>query len=174
MKKKYIVLSLCLVLLIFGIILSRKLIINVFTGKIEFPKQHIGKTLTSDDGQSFVVIRRLKVNSRIDDTKHPAIFLVKFKFKSLKIKTNKRLSMIPAPFLIGMTGFREKYWTINEKTDHFQGIYQWESKEIAEKYPESFIFNMMTKRAKPGTVHYEIIADTHLSDYIENHLSKQK
>jgi len=32
--------------------------------------------------------------------------------------------MIPAPFLIGMEGFREKYWTFNKTNDYFQGIYQ--------------------------------------------------
>lgn len=82
------------------------------------------------------------------------------------METNKRLSMIPAPFLMGMKGFREKYWTFNEDTDYFQGIYQWESKEIAENYPGSFIFKLMTKRAASGTLSYEIIPDMVLSKYI--------
>jgi hypothetical protein len=56
-----------------------------------------------------------------------AVFKVKFKFKNLSTGVNKRLSIIPAPFLMGMKGFCEKNWTINESTNYFQGIYQWSS-----------------------------------------------
>jgi hypothetical protein len=89
----------------------------------------------------------------------------------MTLKTNKRLSIIPAPFLINMKGFREKIWTFNEETGLFQGIYQWESKELAEKYPDSFVFNLMTKRAAPETVSYKIIENTLLADYIKSLMS---
>jgi len=118
------------------------------------------------------VLRRLKVEGENDNAEACAVFKVRFKFKSLALKTNKQLSMIPAPFLMGMEGFREKYWTFDEQSGYFQGIYQWESKEIAEKYPESFIFKLMTKRAAPGTLSYEIIPNTDLSQYIEELSSK--
>jgi hypothetical protein len=72
----------------------------------------------------------------------------------------------------GIEGFREKYWTFNEERDYFQGIYQWESKEIAEKYPDSFILKRMTKRSAPGTWSYEIIPNTDLSQYMKGLLSK--
>ena len=66
-----------------------------------------------------------------------------------------------------MNGFREKIWTFDEETNFFQGIYQWESKAIAEKYPNSFVYNLLTKRAAPGTVSYEIIENTELADYMK-------
>ena len=65
-----------------------------------------------------------------------------------------------------MEGFLEKDWTINEATNEFQGIYQWSSTEAAENYPDSFIFKLMTKRAAPSTVTYEIMPDTDVSDYL--------
>ena len=61
----------------------------------------------------------------------------------------------------------EKYWTFNEATGYFQGIYQWESKEIAEKYPDSFIYKLMTKCFTPETLSYEIIQNIDLSQYIK-------
>jgi hypothetical protein len=69
-------------------------------------------------------------------------------------------------FLVFRTGFCEKIWAINEG-GYFQGIYQWESKEYAEEYPGSFIFKMMTKRSAAGTLSYEIIPDTLLSNYVK-------
>jgi hypothetical protein len=69
---------------------------------------------------------------------------------------------------LGMTGFREKNWTINENTNDFQGIYQWTSREMAEHYPDTFIFKLMTKRAAPGTISYEIMPNTDLVEYISN------
>ncbi len=95
-----------------------------------------------------------------------SIFKVRFRFKNFSIGANKRLSIIPAPFLMGMEGFLEKDWTINEATNEFQGIYQWSSTEAAENYPNSFIFKLMTKRAAPGTVTYEIMPNTDLSAYL--------
>ena len=65
-----------------------------------------------------------------------------------------------------MRRFREKIWTFNEDIDFFQGIYQLESKDIAEKYPKSFVFKLMTKHAAPGTISYKIIENVELEDYI--------
>ena len=96
-----------------------------------------------------------------------AVFKVSFKFSKLPLRVNKRLSLFPTPFLIAHPGFRQKIWAINDK-GFFQGIYQWDSKEFAEKYPESFIFKMMTKRSEVGTLSYEIIPDTSLSDYVNS------
>ena len=140
---------------------------NILSGRVHFPEEYIGSALKMEDGKIFTVLRRLRVEGKDDNTKDYTVFRVRFKFKTLGLDTNKRLSMIPAPFLMGMKGFREKFWTFNEKTDYFQGIYQWQSKEIAEKYPDSFIYKLMTKRSAPGTLSYVILPNTDLSDYIK-------
>jgi len=167
-KKRVIILLLILIILLVSLaIFAHTLVFNVFSGRVHFPDESVGVKLKMEDGKIFTVLRRLQVEGENNTTDEFAVFKVRFKFKSLKFETNKRLSMIPAPFLMGMRGFREKYWTFNEETDYFQGIYQWESKEIAEKYPSSFIFKLMTKRAAPGTLSYEIIPDTYISKYIQ-------
>lgn len=171
-KKLIILLSISITLIIFLIGFAHRFVFNVFGGRVHFPEAHVGENLTMEDGKKFIVLRRLQVDGENDSAEEYAVFKVRFRFKSLTLKINKQLSMIPAPFLVGMEGFREKYWTFDEKTDSFQGIYQWESKEIAEKYPDSFIFKLMTKRSAPGTVSYEIIPNTILSQYIKGLSSK--
>jgi len=166
MELKIVVLPVAAILLIFCLIIARTTIGNLLRGYVHFPKEYVGDVLTMEDGQMFTVFRRLKVDGKGDNPDDLAVFKVRFKFKNLSTGANKRLSIIPAPFLMGMTGFREKNWTINENTNDFQGIYQWTSREMAERYPDTFIFKLMTKRAAPGTVSYEIIPNTDLSEYL--------
>ena len=165
-KLKNVILSVFAILLISCLIIARTTIGNVLRGSVHFPEEYVGDVLTMEDGQKFTVFRRLKVDGQGDNHDNQAVFKVRFKFKNLSTGANKRLSIIPVPFLMGMTGFREKYWTINEKTNDFQGIYQWSTKETAERYPDTFIFKLMTKRAAPGTVSYEILPNTDLSEYL--------
>ena len=166
MELKIVVLPVAAILLIFCLIIARTTIGNLLRGYVHFPKEYVGDVLTMEDGKMFTVFRRLKVDGKGDNPDDLAVFKVRFKFKNLSTGANKRLSIIPAPFLMGMTGFREKNWTINENTNDFQGIYQWTSREMAERYPDTFIFKLMTKRAAPGTVSYEIIPNTDLSEYL--------
>lgn len=149
-----------------ALIIGRTVIGNILSGSVRFPEEYVGDVLTMEDGQKFMVFRRLKVDGREDNHDNQAVFIVRFKFKNLSTGANKRLSIIPAPFLMGMKGFREKDWTINENTNVFQGIYQWSTKEAAERYPDNFIFKLMTRRAAPGTVSYEILPNTDLSQYL--------
>ena len=147
---------------------SLKVLLTRILGKrVHFPKRYIGKTLFMEDEKKFQVIRDLK----IDPNQHPdrpvAVFKVRFKFSGLPLAVNKRLSMFPTLFLIAKSGFLEKIWSVS-KDGYFQGIYQWTSEESATEYPQSFIFKMMTRRSAQGTLSYEIIPDTELSQYIIN------
>lgn len=166
-KKKFILLPTLAIVLILVAVFANTFIYNVFSGRVDFPEKLIGQKLIMEDGSKFIVFRRLKIIDKADIANNRAVFKVRFQFEGFKPSTNKRLSMIPIPFLIGMKGFREKYWAFDESSGFFQGIYQWESEEFAEKYPNSFIFKLMTKRSAKGTLSYEIIPNTDLSKYIE-------
>ena len=172
-KKKIILLSILIILLTFLSVFAHKLIFNIVSGRVHSPQKYVGSNLTMEDNTMFTVLRRIQVEGENTNSNEYAVFIVRFKFKNLKFETNKHLSNIPTPFLINMKGFREKIWTFNKDTDFFQGIYQWESKEIAEKYPESFVFNLMIKRAAPGTVSYKIIQNTDLAEYIKRLVPNQ-
>lgn len=174
MKKKIKIglLLIAAVLILFALSIGRTFTGNILKGNVHFPNEHIGEILLMKDGQKYTVFRRLQVHRDNNETVNPAVFTVRFKFSGLEPAANKRLSMIPAPFLMGMKDFREKYWTFDETTGFFQGIYQWESIESAEDYPNSFIFGLMTKRSAPGTLSYEVMPNTRLSEYIEKLLSE--
>jgi hypothetical protein len=142
------------------------LIKRLFSRRIHFSKKFAGKILSMEDGKKFQVIRDLRVNPKQSPEKSVAVFKVRFKFSGLPLAVNKRLSMIPAPFLMAKSGFCQKIWTVSED-GYFQGIYQWATKEFAETYPDSFIFKLMTKRSAEGTLSYEVIPDTVLSHYLK-------
>ncbi|MFC1883968.1 hypothetical protein ACFL2O_04290 [Thermodesulfobacteriota bacterium] len=165
-KKTVIFLSIMIVIVVCLFVFANTFVANILSGNVSFPDEYVGKTLTMEDGEKFVILRRLKVSLKNDGIDGGAVFKVRFKFKSLEFGTNKKLSMIPTPFLMGMKGFREKFWTFNENTGYFQGIYHWDSKRFAESYPDSFIYGLMTKRAEKETLSYEILSDTELSEYI--------
>ena len=112
---------------------------RLFSGRVHFPKEYVGKILLMKDGKKFQVIRDLKVDPKIKLEKSAAVFKVRFKFSGLPLAVNKSLSMFPAPFLIAKPGFHEKIWMFNEE-GYFQGIYQFASIEDATAYPCSFIF----------------------------------
>ena len=167
MKKILVLVSAIAILLILLFVFANTFMLNILGGRVHFPEKYVGQHLTMEDGKKFSVFRRLMISDKNHVDSDPAVFKVRFQFKSLKPSINKHLSMIPAPFLIGMKGFLEKYWTFDEDSGFFQGIYQWESKEFAERYPNSFIFKLMTKRSVPGTLLFEIMPYTDLSEYIE-------
>ena len=144
---------------------------GLFNGRIHFSKEYSGKTLIMEDGKKFQVIRDLIVARKQDQEKSVAVFKVRFKFSALPLAVNKRLSMIPAPFLMATSGFCEKIWTASDD-GYFQGIYQWATKEIAEAYPDSFIFKVMAKRSAEGTLSYEVIPDTIVSHYVQKLIIK--
>ncbi|MFC2167534.1 hypothetical protein ACFLRW_01005 [Acidobacteriota bacterium] len=143
----------------------KRLFKRLFSGRIHFSKEYVGKNLLMEDGKEFFVFRDLKVDPLESQEKSDAVFKVHFKFPGLPLRVNKRLSMVPAPFLLAKPGFREKIWSVSED-GYFQGIYQWASKELAESYPQSFIFKVMTKRSAAGTLSYEVIPDTVLSHFV--------
>jgi hypothetical protein len=121
-----------------------------------------------EDGKQFQIFRDLQVDPKRKPEESVVISIVRFKFSSLPLSLNKHMSLIPAPFLMAKAGFRQKIWTVAED-GYFQGIYQWAAKEPAEEYPQSIIFKMMVKRSVEGTLSYEVIPDTILSEYIESH-----
>jgi hypothetical protein len=140
---------------------------RLFAGRVHFLKKYTGKILLVEDGKKFQVIRHLKVDAKKSKEKSVAVFKVRFKFSGLSLRVNKRLSMIPAPFLMAKPGFLQKIWCVSAD-GYFQGMYEWATKESAEKYQQSFIFKMMTKRSAEGTLSSEVIPETVLSDYVED------
>jgi hypothetical protein len=125
-------------------------------GRVHFVKERIGD-IEHEEDEDFEVFRKVVVDSMEDQPKTPeAVFRVRFCFARFSAKANRILSLIPIPFIVAQPGFRSKIWLLGRKTGAFQGVYEWDSVEDAEKYWTSFPMNLMKRRAVPETLTYEI------------------
>lgn len=135
-------------------------------GKMHFPRGRLGKTVTMEDGQEFTIFREVKIDDN-QSGDNSAVFRVRFLLSGMKPEDNIRFSWIPSPFIMGLPGFQAKLWTLNYENNYFQGIYQWENSEYADKYSKSFAYRFMAGRSVEGTVSYEIIPNMDLERYLK-------
>jgi hypothetical protein len=114
-------------------------------GRVHFPKDSIGDVEHGED-EDFEVFRKVVLKPSKDQAARFAA------------KTNRFLSLIPIPFIVAQQGFRSKTWMMGQKTGAYQGLYEWDSIEDAEKYWTSFPMKLMKRRAVPETLIHEIKA----------------
>jgi hypothetical protein len=127
-------------------------------GRIHFVNNCIGDVHQGAD-EEFVVFRKMVLDpTEGQPAESGALFMVRFRFTRFSAKANKRLSLIPAPFIAAQQGFRSKTWMMGRDTGMFQGVYEWDSVEDAEAYWTSFPMRMMKRRAVAGSVTHEIRA----------------
>jgi hypothetical protein len=122
---------------------------------------HFRKNLESfgfeNKGETFTPFRKVVVDPGRDQPELPGtIFQVRFRFKNLSAKANRRLSLIPIPLIVAQPGFRSKTWLLGEKTGDFIGYYEFDTVEMAEAYWDSLPLKMMRKRAAEGSLTHEI------------------
>ncbi|MHA2365548.1 MAG: hypothetical protein ACXAC7_16445 [Candidatus Hodarchaeales archaeon] len=130
----------------------------VLRRRLHFPKDRNGELFKTTDGKEYIIFRGLTVELGKKQSETSGVILrIQFDFKSGSANLNKRLSLIPIPFIVGLSGFRSKYWMIHESSGGFQGLYEWDTVQNAENYKKSFAIKLMTKRAVPGSVNFEII-----------------
>lgn len=109
--------------------------------------------------ESFVPFRKIVVDAeRERDVQAGATFQVRFSFRNLSPSANRRLSLIPIPFIVAQPGFRSKTWMLGERTGDFIGLYEFDSVEDAEAYWDSLPLRMMRARAAPGSLEHEVRA----------------
>jgi hypothetical protein len=126
-------------------------------GRVHFPKDSIGDIRPGGDDE-YVVFRELVLDpTDMQPEKPGAVSSVRFRFAKFSVRANKRLSLIPAPFIAAQPGFRSKTWMFGRHTGSFQGGYEWDSVADAEAYWTSFPLSLMKRRAVPGSVSYEVV-----------------
>ena len=137
------------------VLLARAAILRLL-GRVRFPKDCIG-TVEHHEDDDFVVFRKVTLKPTNDQPERPgALFIVRFRFARFAAKTNRVLSILPIPFIVAQPGFRSKTWMMGQKTDAFQGLYEWDSIDDAERYWTSFPMNLMKRRAIPQTLSHEV------------------
>jgi hypothetical protein len=132
--------------------LARSMVL-LLTGRVRFPRAEIGRLLTMEDGKQFTVFRHAKVGARGEPT---GVFIVRFTPAHMSVRQNIRFSLLPMIPLLGMRGFREKYWCVNEQTGECQGVYAWQTLADAEAYAHSIALRFMSGRSLPGSVSNQI------------------
>jgi hypothetical protein len=124
------------------------------SGRVHVLRADIGRTLTMEDGEEFTIFRHVRITA----SGEPAgVFIVRFTPARMSVRQNIRFSLLPMIPLLGMHGFREKYWCVNEQTGMCQGVYAWQTRADAEAYARSLALRFMTNRSLPGTVSYRLI-----------------
>jgi hypothetical protein len=127
-------------------------------GRIHFPKDSIGD-VRPGPGEDFVVFREMVLDPSDGQPEAPgALFTVRFRFSRFSSAVNKRLSLVPAPFIAAQPGFRSKTWTLGAETGMFQGVYEWDTIADAEAYWTSFPMRLMKRRAIPDSITHEVDA----------------
>ena len=125
-------------------------------GRIHFPRDKAGTIVR--DGEDFVIFRQVVVDPGKNQTEKPGATLrVRFHFAGGSVRLNKRLSLIPIPFIVSVPGFRSKLWMFGQESGDLQGLYEWDTVETAEAYMTSFAIKLMKRRAIPESLSHEII-----------------
>ena len=127
-------------------------------GRLHFLRDRIGETLTMENGQEFTIFRQVIVDPGKGQPEEPgAVFRVRFRVANMSPEQNKRFSLLPIPFFVGLPGFRSKLWTLNAASGLFQGIYEWDTIQDVQNYASSFAMRFMTRRSVPGSVSHQVI-----------------
>jgi hypothetical protein len=128
-------------------------LVRLMTHRVRFCRD-VGQPLTMEDGMQFTVFRHVTIKGPGTPA---AAFIVRFTPAHMSVRQNMRFSRLPMIPLLGMRGFREKYWCVNEKTGMCQGIYAWQTLADAEAYASSVALRFMTGRSMTGSVSHRII-----------------
>ena len=140
-------------------VLIARALLFMLQKRIRFEKDIVGTISYEYEDDYYEVFRKIILDPKGDQPKKPgAVFRVTFNFSSFSIPTNKKLSLLPIPFIIGQPGFRSKTWMIGKKTGKFLGLYEWDTLESAKDYWNSFPLKLMKRRSVPESLHYEIHA----------------
>jgi hypothetical protein len=134
---------------------TARAVLLVLTGGVRFIRRDIGRTLTMEDGAQFTIFRHAKITRAAEPP--TAVFVVRFTPAHMHVRQNIRFSLLPMLPLLGMPGFREKYWCVDKETGMCQGIYAWQTVAHAETYANSVALRFMTSRSLPGSVSHRVL-----------------
>jgi hypothetical protein len=133
------------------------------TGRVHFTRSDVGRVLTMEDGRRFRVFRHVQV----DGPGEPgAVFVVRFTPARMSVRQNMRFSLMPMIPLLGLRGFREKFWCVDPETGMCQGIYAWLTRADADAYAASIALRFMTRRSRADSVSHRILDQSRSSYWV--------
>lgn len=140
------------------------------TGRLRLSRSYLGTKVRNDNGDVYRVFRNIYMH-HLSKNPDGCVFVVSFKFARLSHRSNKLASIIPMLLIAGFPGYRQKLYGVNVRNGYWQGMYEWASEAHLGAYKKSFVFRMMLKRAKTGTVNSYQPEYSSLSGWIEKKCS---
>ena len=139
---------------------------RLLVGRLNFSKEYVGTTIKMENGEAYQIFRHIKSTSQ-NSAEQDSVLIVRFKFAKLSYRVNKFVSQFPMLLITGFPGFQAKMYAVNPHNGYWLGLYQWESKQALEDYKQSFVLQVMNRRAIKGSVTYREFECRLLTDYIE-------
>jgi hypothetical protein len=129
----------------------------LITGRLRFDAGQVGQVFVGENGQRFRAFRYAALKP--GPSQPPAagaVFIPYFHVSGMPVRVNMLFSLIPMWFILGLPGFRSKFWLVNDQTGDFCGYYEWDRIEDAQAYSHSFAARFMFSRSIPGSVRFRI------------------
>ncbi len=133
------------------------------TCRVAFDRKDRNREIIMEDGKRFRIFRHVRIRTH-HRAEPQAVFIVRFKPKGMSVQQNIRFSLLPMLIFMGLRGFREKYWCVNDDSGLCQGVYAWQTLEDARNYSQSIAMRFMTGRSHPDSVSFQIL-DQSASQY---------
>ncbi len=132
-------------------------LVRMCTGRVHFNRQRVGEVLVLGNGERHRVFREVRLDpGRPVPSGSTVRLTLRFRFARFSPATNRRLSLLPIPTIIGMPGFLQKTWTHCDETGYSRGIYLFESAAQAETYRQSPVITVLKKRTAQGTFSWQL------------------
>ena len=126
--------------------------------RIHYPENELGNKMLMVDSKNYRIFLQIAVVSGNGLPKTgAAIFKVMFNAPTISSESVMQKTKYTIPFFVGLPGFCNKKFMVNQEERKFAGIYEWESVESAQAYARSFAVRFMTKRSAPHPIYYEIL-----------------
>lgn len=146
----------------------------LLSGRMQFPKDHIGKVITLENDQKYMVFREGVLNPKSNQPKEPdGIFRVWFHTR-MSSKRTILLSRLTLFGFLGMPGFRSKLWLHDETSGDFGGIYEWDTEQDASNYDKSYAMKFSKWRSVPGKFKTEVFPESDPRSLVHLELRSEK
>ncbi len=127
-------------------------------GRLHESQEQLGKVFINSDGQEFMIFKQTILDPASGVKTNPeAMFRVKFQVPKILPWRDRLIITIKSPIFVALPGFRSKLWMVDEKTNTYQGVYEWDTLKDAEDYVHSASMDFMTEVSIPGGISYEVI-----------------
>jgi len=127
-------------------------------GRTVYPHERVGQAITLDDGRQYRVFREVIMRGN-PPREGGGVFRVWFQTK-MSVPHTMTFSLLTKIGFVGMPGFRGKRWLVDEASETFGGIYQFDTVEDARRYQQSFAMRFSEWRSRPGCFATEVYAKT--------------